>query len=223
MHPEKAWLYSKLAETAVRNLERNNILAWFLPRREEAVTKVLSMIPEGSTIGLGDSMTVEELGILDFLRRESKRGRFRLFDRYREGITPQDVEDDGRNRFRALTADIFLSGTNAVTLDGKLVNVDGEGTRVAPLIFGPRKVIVVVGVNKLVRDAEDGLRRIREVAAPMNARRHGYESLPCVHTGKCGDCRSPERICNFTVIIEKLRPWHKGRLNVVIVGEELGL
>lgn len=219
----KSWLHEKLARKAIANLEKNNMPAWFVSSREEALAKVISLIPEGSSIGLGDSVTVEEAGILDFLRREGKKGKYRLFDRYRKGITTEDVEDDGFNKYRALTADIFLTGTNAITLDGKLVNIDGAGTRVAPLIFGPKKVIVVVGVNKLVRDADEGIRRIKEVAAPINAKRHGHEELPCVMTGKCNDCNSPQRICNYTVIVEKAGSMYKGRINVVIVGEELGI
>lgn len=223
MHKEKAWLYEQMARKAIASLEKNNMKAWFAPGREEALSKVLSLIPEGSSIGLGDSMSVEEVGILDFLRRQSKEGKYRLFDRYRKGITKEDVEDDGNNKFRALTADIFLTGANAITLDGKLVNIDGAGTRVAPLIFGPKKVIVVAGVNKIVRDAEEGVRRIKEIAAPANAKRHGHERLPCAITGKCNDCSSPERICNYTVIVEKAWGRDNGRMNVVIVGEELGL
>lgn len=220
---EKSWLSEKMARKAIANLEKNNMPAWFVSSREEALNKVISLIPEGSSIGLGDSVTMEETGILDFLRRESKKGKYRLFDRRRHGMTLEDVEDDGLNKYRALTADIFLTGTNAVTLDGKLVNIDGAGTRVAPLIFGPKKVIVVVGINKLVRDTEEGIRRIKEVAAPINAKRHGHEDLPCVVTGKCNDCSSPHRICSYTVIVDKAGPMYKGRINVVIVGEELGI
>lgn len=221
MQTEKALLYEKLAQTAVKSLERNNFLAWYFPERQEAATHVKGLIPEGSTVGLGDSVTLVQLGIMDYLRQQHQLGKLRLLDRYRHGLEPEDTPDDGRNRFRALTSDVFITGSNAVTLDGKLVNIDGEGTRVAPLIFGPPKVIVVVGANKIVKDAEDGVRRVKEVAAPLNAIRHGYR-LPCAVTGQCSDCRSPDRICTFTVIVDSLRPRHKGRINVVIVGEELG-
>ncbi len=221
MQTEKASLYEKLARTTVANLEKNNFQAWYFAKREEAVAHITGLVPQGSTVGLGDSLSLVELGVMDWLRQQHKEGKLRLFDRYRHGMTPEDVADDGKNRFRALTSDVFITGTNAVTLDGKLVNIDGEGTRVAPIIFGPPKVIVVVGANKIVKNAEDGVRRTKEVAAPLNALRHGYR-LPCTVTGQCGDCRSPDRICTFTVIVESLRPRHKGRINVVIVGEDLG-
>jgi len=123
-----------------------------------------------------------------------------------------------------------LTGTNAITLDGKLVNIDGVGNRVAAMIFGPKKVIVVAGINKIVSDVNEALERIRGFAAPMNAKRHYLKhqqpelgDLPCVQTGSCVDCRHDWRICNYTVIIEGAMIGQKGRINVVLVGEELGL
>lgn len=221
LQTEKLSLYEKLARTAVTNLEKNGFQAWFFSKREEAVSHVIGLIPEGSTVGLGDSVSVVQLGVMDYLRQQDRLGKLRLFDRYRHGLTPEDTPDDGKNRLRALTSDVFITGTNAVTLDGKLVNIDGEGTRVAPLIFGPRKVIVVVGANKIVKDTEDGVRRVKEISAPMNAIRHGHK-VPCAVTGQCTDCRSPDRLCIYTVVIERQRATHKGRISVVIVGEELG-
>jgi len=131
---------------------------------------------------------------------------------------------------QAFLADIFLTGTNAITLDGKLVNVDGNGNRVAPAIFGPDKVIVVAGVNKIVRNVDEAIKRINEIAAPLNARRHfvkhqraEFGTLPCVRTGTCVDCAHELRICRYTVIIAGTSTRDKGRINVVLVGEELGL
>ncbi|MBI4330124.1 MAG: lactate utilization protein [Chloroflexi bacterium] len=215
-------LDDSMIQKIIAKFKRNNMIAWFVPDRQTALSKALSLIPEGASIGLGDSVALQQIGLLDVLRRESKLGNYRLFDRYRHGISPEGVEDDGLNKYRALTADIFLLGANAVTLDGKLVNIDGAGTRVAPLIFGPKKVIVVVGINKIVRNVEEGLRRIKEVAAPLNAARHASK-LPCVRTGKCNDCSSPQRICCYTVIVDKAWGRDKGRINVIIVGEKLGL
>jgi len=127
-------------------------------------------------------------------------------------------------------ADIFVTGTNAITLDGKLVSTDGLGNRVSAMIFGPKKVILVAGVNKIVNDVDEALRRIHEVAAPLNARRHYLKhhqpelgDLPCVRTGSCVDCSHGWRICRYTVIIEGTMAREKGRINVVLVGEELGL
>ena len=130
----------------------------------------------------------------------------------------------------AFSADIFLVGSNAVTLDGKLVNTDGRGNRVAPLIYGPDKVIVVAGANKLVNDLEEAFQRIRQIAAPVNARRHylkhhnpHFAELPCARTGQCADCNLDWRICHYTVIIDGAMLWEKGRINLVLVGEELGI
>ena len=123
-----------------------------------------------------------------------------------------------------------MVGSNAVTLDGKLVNTDGRGNRVAPMIYGPDRVIVVAGANKLVNDMEEALLRIRQIAAPVNVRRHyikhnnpHFGELPCARTGSCADCNHDWRICRYTVIIEGAMPWERGRINVVLVGEELGI
>ena len=134
-------------------------------------------------------------------------------------------------QMEAFSADVFLSGTNAVTLDGKLVNTDGKGNRVTPMLFGPRKVILVTGANKIVKDLDEAFERIRQIAAPMNAMRSFLKSperqefgkLPCVITGKCVDCRHDWRGCNYTTIIEGALIEDKGRINVVLIGEELGI
>ncbi len=217
---EMSWLYEKLSGTVVANLRRRNIDAWYVPTRAEACSMILGMVPEGATIGLGDSVTVDQVGVLPLLRA----GNYRVFERYRPHLSPPELKDkdDGLNKYRALTADVFITSTNAITLDGKLVSVDGAGTRVAPMLFGPKKVILAVGANKITQTVEDALKRVREVAAPMNAKRHGFESLPCTNTGVCSDCRSPERICHFTVIVDGVMEHDKGRMNVVLIGEELG-
>ncbi|MDP2661855.1 MAG: lactate utilization protein [Dehalococcoidia bacterium] len=220
VRPEAAWLYEKLGRTVVASLKSHNVDAWYVSGRSEARDMILGMIPESASIGLGDSVTMEQLEVMSTVRA----GNYHLFDRYRKNISPPGVQDDGLNKYRALTADIFLTGANAITMDGKLVCVDGAGTRVAPMLFGPKKVIVAVGANKIVRTVEDGIRRVQEVAAPMNARRHGFENVPCVKTGVCSDsdCRPPERICYYTVIIDGVADWDKGRISVVLVGEQLG-
>lgn len=216
--PETQWRFEKLGELAASNMRGRNIDARYVSSRGEAFSLILGMIPEGASIGLGDSLTLEQIGVIQAVRA----GNYRLFDRYRKGISPPGVKDDGRNKYRALTADVFLTSTNAVTIDGKLVSVDGAGTRVAPMIFGPKKVILAIGANKIVSSVEEGLRRVREVSAPMNAKRHSFDSLPCVETGICSDCRSPERICYYTVVVEGVPEREKGRITVVLIGEELG-
>ena len=127
-------------------------------------------------------------------------------------------------------SDVFVIGTNAVTLDGKLVNIDGTGNRVAAMIFGPKKVIIVVGANKIVKDVGEAINRVREYCAPRNVIRHGtkhhrteFMDLPCAKTGVCVDCNHPWRICLYTTIIEGAIEWNRGRMNVILVGEELGL
>ena len=131
---------------------------------------------------------------------------------------------------KAFTCDVFITGTNAITIDGKLVNIDGLGNRVAAMVFGPKKVIVVVGANKIVQDVDEALERIRRVAAPINARRHflkhhhvEFGDMPCVKTGKCIDCNHDWRLCRNTVVIEGTIILQKGRINVVLIGEELGI
>jgi len=139
---------------------------------------------------------------------------------------PEQAQDLYREAF---TADVFLAGSNAVTLDGKLVNTDGLGNRVAPMIFGPKKVVLVAGVNKIVSNVEEARQRIRDVSAPLDVKRYilkqgqtEYEDLPCARTGFCTDCKHDLRFCCYTVVIESVAVTEAGRINVVLVGEELG-
>lgn len=204
----------------IARLDKNNIPAFYVPTRAEAFEKVMSMIPEGSVVGYGDSLTLKQISVVDAL----ETGDYEFLNPWRPGTS---VEENIRLKRRALTSDVFVTGTNALTLDGKIVNVDGHGNRVAAMLFGPERVIVVVGVNKLVKDLEEALERIRNQAAPLNVQRHTSfdPTPPCGTTGTCSDCNSPWRICNKTVIIE--RQYDNDRyspvLTVVIVGEELGL
>ena len=165
-------------------------------------------------------LTLRQIGVVDAL----KQGPYHFLDPWEPGIT---VEENLRRKRRALTSDVFVTGTNALTLDGQLVNVDGHGNRVAAMLFGPKKVIIVVGINKIVPDLDAALARIREVAAPQNVARHtSFDPMPpCGVTGTCSDCSSPWRICNKTVIIQ--REYSNNRYSpvttIVIVGEALGL
>lgn len=226
---EKSWHYEQLARKCQAALIKNNFGAFYAPHREEARTQVLGMIPEGSVVGIGDSISLLQAGIIEAVEADS---RYRALNPF--GTADGRFFVRGRNSIdimhQVMNADVFLTGTNAVTLDGKLVNTDGFGNRVAALAFGPRKVILVIGANKIVANVEEALRRIREVAAPMNARRHmvrhGMAELPCTKTGSCSDCRHPRRICCATLILEYQRqPMERRdpRINVVLVGEELGL
>jgi hypothetical protein len=204
----------------LRLLERHNLAVHFVPDRDAARALVLSMIPQGAVVGYGDSLTLRQIGVVDAL----ERGPYTFLNPWAEG---NSVEDNIRLKKRALTADVFVTGTNAVTLDGKLVNMDGHGNRVAALSFGPDKVIVVVGINKIVANLDEALKRVRERAAPLNVQRHPHfrPFPPCGVTGTCSDCRSSWRICNKLLVIggqfdnDRYGP----AITVIIVGEELGL
>ncbi len=175
----------------------------------------LSPGPERSSVGLGGSMTLREMGLVDALEARGvdvanhwKAGR--------EGASPEEVIEIRRAH---VNSDVFITGTNAVTETGELVNIDGTGQRVAAMIFGPKKVIVVAGVNKITGDLEEGLWRASNIAAPMNARRL-HPKIPCSETGECSDCVAPERICGITTIIRR-RP-RRTPFTVVLVGKKLG-
>lgn len=181
---------------------------------------MLSMIPDGSVVGFGDSITVQQIGLLDAI----ENGNYTSLNPWKPGTSP---EESIRLRKQALTSDVFVTGTNAVTLDGKIVNTDGLGNRVAAMLFGPDKVIPVVGVNEIVADLQQALDRIKTTAAPLNCERHKDfdPTPPCGLTGTCSDCAAPWGIRNKTVIIERQydNAKYKPVITVVIVGEELGL
>ena len=228
---ENTWFYEQRAKTVINNLQKKNISAQYVSDRKEALTTLLEMIPTGAAVARGDSITVDQIGIIPELK---KRKQNRLIDPLERDADGQFVIPELGERIKIVretfSADIFLVGTNAVTLDGKLVNTDGWGNRVSPMIFGPEKVIVVAGANKIVKDVNEALERIRVTAAPMNAKRHylkhhrpEWGDLPCIRTGSCVDCRHDYRICNYTVIIEGTQIPDKDRINIILVGEELGI
>lgn len=206
------WQYEALGKRVVEALKKNRFEAEFCATKEEAVRKLLALIPEKASVGFGGSWTVKALGVSGVL---AEKGHV-LLDHGVPGLTAEERTDIRRKQ---LTCDVFLSGTNAVTLDGELVNVDGSGNRVAAMIFGPKRVVVVVGANKIVRDVAEAMDRIEMRAAPLNNKRLGLKN-PCVETGMCMDCQSATRICNVTTIIEK-KPGGAD-FHVLIVGEELG-
>lgn len=227
---EKAWYYSEYARATVANLQKRNFNAYFAPTRQEALSLTLGMVPEGVTVGLGDSITLHQVGTISELKRRNRNVILDPFERDQEGHLVLDDEPRLEMMRRIFFADVFLLGANAITRDGKVVNTDGRGNRVAPSIFGPTKVIIVAGANKIVHNVEEALRRIRQVAAPLNARRHFlkhnrpfYGDLPCVRTGQCSECNMGWRICRYTVIMEGARESERDRIHVVLVGEELGL
>ncbi|MFC1964209.1 lactate utilization protein [Chloroflexota bacterium] len=227
---EVKWFYADRAKKAVSVIHKKNINAQYMPNRKEALEAVMNMIPEGVTVVRGDSMSVDEVGVISEVRKRAKNKLIDPFLRDAEGYYKAEHEERMRMEREAFTADIYITGANAITLDGKIVSTDGVGNRVAPVIFGPKKVILVIGANKIVKDLDQALRRIHEVAAPINAKRHALHyhrpeigELPCAKTGICVDCNHDWRICRYTVIIEGSQIRDKGRINVVLVGEQLGI
>ncbi len=174
--------------------------------------KVLELIPREDTVSWGGAMTVDELGLKQRLAQEG----YTLLDR----DTAQTPEEKQAIMRQALTCGTFLMSSNAISGDGQLVNIDGMGNRVAAMCFGPRQVVVVAGMNKVMGTLDDAVARARNIAAPANAQRFGIRT-PCGLTGQCGDCTSPDCICSKLVITRFCMP--AGRIKVVLVGEELGL
>lgn len=227
---ERRWLYQERSRIAVAHLQKRQMNAQYVPNRQEALSTIMGMIPEGVTAAFGDSMTLDQIGVVAELRKRNKNNVLNPMEWDENGVLLLSGEERLRMQRGAFSAEVYLTGANAVTLDGKLVSTDALGNRVAPLIFGPDKVIVVAGANKIVKDVNEAFERIHRIAAPMNAKRHAtkhhmehYANLPCARTGICIDCNSDSRICRYTVIIEGSLARRKDRINVVLVGEELGI
>lgn len=201
----------KIFHTVAQNLQSRFFEAYFCENAEAAKEKVLSLISKDETIGFGGSMSVEQCGIFSALRE----GGYRLFDRD-TAKTPEEKQEIMR---KCLTADVFLMSANALSETGEIVNIDGVGNRVAALCYGPKKVIMVIGINKLTKDVQSAISRARNTAAPVNAQRFPM-STPCIQNGSCADCRRSDSICSQMVITRLCRP--AGRIKVILVGEELG-
>lgn len=227
--PERAVYNEHRAARIIQNLQKRLMNGLYAATAADARDAILALIPPGAVVARGDSLTLAQLGVPAAIR---ERGQNELIDPFEEdkdgNWPPSDLRD--KMLLDTFSADVFIAGTNAITMDGKLVNVDGSGNRVAAMVYGPKKVILAVGVNKIVDNAEEGRQRVREIAAPLNTQRHllhhhdkPMADLPCVKTGVCADCKLPYRICNYTVTIEGAMAFHEGRITVVIVGEDLGL
>ncbi|MFQ6076048.1 MAG: lactate utilization protein [Candidatus Bathyarchaeia archaeon] len=212
MSEVKQWHLDKRIERTLKSLKENGFDTIYASTRTDAAKEILGLIPTDALVGVGGSITVRELGLVDAL---SRRGN-RLAQHWQRGLSP---EESMAIRRQQLTSDVFLTSSNVITESGQLVNVDATGNRVAAMVFGPKKVIVVAGVNKIVKDPDGAIERINSVVAPMNARRLNRKT-PCAVTGVCTDCESPDRICSVTTIISK-KPLRTD-VTVVLVGEELG-
>ncbi|MDR1506649.1 MAG: lactate utilization protein [Treponema sp.] len=203
---------SKLGPKTVKALEARHFEAWYCEEAEEAADKVFSLIPKDHVVSWGGSMTAEALGLY---ARAAKTG-YTLINRDAAKSPEEKVE---RMR-QALLCDTFLMGTNAISEDGILVNIDGNGNRVAALCYGPKQVIVVAGMNKVVKTLDDAVSRSRNLAAPLNVQRFSSMKTPCSITGACGDCRGTESICCQFVITRLCKP--AGRIKVILTGSDLG-
>lgn len=203
--------YENLATTVIKNLEKRQMEGYYAPDKNAALELIKSLIPKGSIIGYGGSVSLSEIGALTALDTPS----YKLIKR-EEAKTEEDTERIFRE---ILFADFFLMSSNAITVDGELVNVDGRGNRIAFLAYGPKNVILICGMNKITADVDSAIKRIKTIAAPANAVRLN-RSTPCAITGICGGCQSPDCICANTIITR--RSHIKGRVKVILVGEELG-
>ena len=212
MEQWEQWFSEKQVERTIQALKKNNFEAFFVPDSKAAFEEVMKQIPDGATVGVGGSVTLTETGLLDAL------GKRKI-----SFISPgqaKNIDERSELTRKSFSSDIFLSSVNAVTEDGKLFNVDATGNRVGAMLIGPKKTIVVAGVNKIVKNIESAERRLREWTAPQNAKRLGKKT-PCVETGLCADCSSPDRICNIYVTLAK-RPT-RTEVVVILVGEKLGI
>ena len=201
----------RLAMTIIKNLQRRHIEGYYCPTAEEAVKKVSELIDDGMSVTWGGTMTVRDLGIPDYLRN---RGTLEVLDR---DLVETPAEKQAMY-LRAFSADVYLSSANAISEDGIIVNIDGNGNRVAAITWGPKKVIFVIGLNKVAQNVEAALARARSTASPINAARFDIKT-PCQTDGVCHNCNSPESICNY---VHFLRNSPRGRHTVVLVGESLG-
>ena len=203
----------KVARDIITNLEKRNMEGCYAPTATQAREEIVTMIPKGSTVFRCGSMTVAGMGLWEEI---AKVPRVNVVDPYKSGLSP---EESMELRRKGMAADVMIASSNAITLDGRLVNLDGIGNRVAAMAFGPKKVILVVGMNKVVPDLESAMARIKNYSGPVNAIRLKLNT-PCVETGICTDCGSAQRICNMWSIIEG--HMIKNRIHIKLVGESLG-
>ena len=208
--PEK-WFNRKMAERCVEALRKHGFTAHYVETREEAKQLALEAVPAGASVGIGGSVTIRDLGIHDALKQRGSQ----VYDHWDATLSPTEKVVARDNQVKA---DVFMSSTNAITVDGALVNVDGTGNRVASMIFGPKASVVVCGYNKIVPDLESAIQRVREYAAPVNYKRLNAKA-PCIEGGDCDNCPGP--LCRVTTIIDG-KPSAKEQFVVIIVGEKLG-
>lgn len=200
----------KLGAKVVKAMESRHFEAYYCGTKEEALKKALELIPEGSVVAWGGSVTMNEIGLSEALHS----GNYQLIDR--DAAPPEERRKLMR---QGLLADYFISGANAVSEDGEIVNIDGMGNRVGAIVYGPDHVVMIAGMNKVAKTLEDAVKRARTIAAPINKQRFGG-TTPCAKTGSCGDCKAEDCICCQMLVTRVCRP--AGRIKVILVGEDLG-
>lgn len=193
-------------------LEKNNMEGYCVNNKEELIKKIKEICNEGELVSVGGSMSLFQCGVIDLLRN----GKYKFLDRYKDGLTKDEIKEIYRKSF---FSDTYFTSSNAITEDGMLYNVDGNGNRVAAMLYGPDKVVVIVGINKIVKDLDRAIERNETVSAPANCRRLN-RNTPCYKIGECMNCNNNERICNEYTLIK--RQGTKGRIKVIILKEELG-
>ena len=203
--------FDKRGPVVVKNLRKHHFEAYYCATKAEALSQVLALMPAGSTVGWGGAISAAQVGVQEAVHA----GDYKVIDR--------DQFSDPAEKLRCMrecfNADFFITGANAISLDGQMVNIDGNGNRVAAIVYGPRQVIVVAGMNKVEDTLEAAINRARTVAAPLNEQRFGHPN-PCAATGSCADCKSETSICNQILITRHSRGH---RIKFVLVGEDLGL
>ena len=211
MSDPKQKYYEKRAQVLLKNLTSRGFEAYYCADKDQARAKALELIPKGASVGWGGCASAEQIGLVDAVRK----GNYTAMDRD-AAATPQERVKIMK---QCLSADVFLTGANALSLDGQMVNIDGNGNRVAAIVYGPDSVLVIAGMNKVCDTLDAAVTRARTIAAPMNKQRFDSKT-PCEVTGACADCKSDSCICNQILITRNCRP--AGRIKVILVGEELG-
>ena len=199
-------------QTTINSLRKNNMAGYFVNNQAELMALLQSLIPQGTTVGCGDSVTLEQVGVFEFLRE----GNYVFHDKFQPGLSS---EDKRALYIKNFSADTFITGTSAITMDGKIFNIDGNGSRVAPMLYGPGQVIIVIGKNKIVAHVEAAVERTRQIAAPLDAIRLKKDT-PCTKLGKCIDCNHKQRICNDFVLITG--QFIENRIKVIVLDAVLG-
>jgi L-lactate utilization protein LutB len=212
MNANKLWWIEERMKKTVDKLKAHDFDALVVKTREDAVREIHKYVTPDTKVGVGGSITIRELGILEPLK---EKGNI-VYDHWAAGLSKEQSREIRKSQ---LTSDLFLSSSNAVTMEGELVNVDGIGNRVGAITFGPKKVIIVAGYNKIVKNVEEAIKRVRNEATPPNSRRLNI-NVPCAKIGTCVDCDSPDRSCRVMVIHER-KPALTDML-IILVGEELG-